>query len=64
MTGEANSADHKSITSTIVFGVLGAGLVYYGRRTNPGIIATLATTIGAGFITKAVSSTVFAALAL
>jgi len=51
-----------SIASTVVFGILGAGLVYYGLRTKRGILATLATTIGGGLITKAVSSTVFAAL--
>jgi uncharacterized membrane protein len=59
MTGN----QERSIASTVAFGILGAGLVYYGYRTKPGILATLATTIGGGLITKAVSSTVFAALA-
>ena len=50
------------IASTLAFGLLGAGLIYLGRRTNPGIIATVATTAGYGLVTKAVSAVVFAAL--
>ena len=61
MSGDTNSTE-RHIASTILFGVMGAGLVYYGLRTKPGILATLATTVGGGFITKAVSNTVFAAL--
>ena len=53
-----------SISSILAFGLLGAGLVYFGRRANSGIVATAASTAGYGFITKAVSSAVFAALAL
>ncbi len=53
----------RSIASTVIFGVLGAGLVYYGRRAQPAILATLATTAGYGLVTKAVSASVFAALA-
>lgn len=62
MTNEADK-QQKSIASTIAFGALGAGLVYLGRRTKPGILATIATTAGYSLITKAVSSTVLAALA-
>ena len=51
-----------SIASTLVFGILGAGLVYYGRRANPGILTTIASTAGYGLVTKAVSAAVFAAL--
>jgi hypothetical protein len=51
-----------SISSILAFGLLGAGLVYFGRRTNSGIVATVASTAGYGFITKAVSAAVFAAL--
>jgi hypothetical protein len=53
----------QSIASTLAFGLLGAGLVYYGRRANPGILASIATTAGYGLITKAISSAVVAALA-
>jgi hypothetical protein len=53
----------QSIASTLAFGLLGAGLVYFGRRANPGILATVATTAGYGLVTKAVSTVVFAALA-
>ena len=59
MTGK----QEQSIASTLAFGLLGAGLVYYGRRANPGLLATLATTAGYGLVTKAISSAVFAALA-
>jgi hypothetical protein len=50
------------IATTLAFGLLGAGLIFFGRRTNPGIIATLATTAGYGLVTKAVSAAVSAAL--
>jgi hypothetical protein len=50
------------LASTIAFGLLGAGLVYFGRRANPGILASIATTAGYGLVTKAVSAAVFAAL--
>jgi hypothetical protein len=50
------------IASTLAFGLLGAGLVYLGRRVNPGILATVATTAGYGLVTKAVSAAVFAVL--
>jgi hypothetical protein len=50
------------IVSTLAFGLLGAGLIFFGRRTNPGFIATVATTAGYGLVTKAVSAAVFAAL--
>ena len=59
MTGR----QEQSIASTLAFGLLGAGLVYFGRRANPGILATIATTAGYGRVTKAVSTAVFAALA-
>jgi len=51
-----------SISSILAFGLLGAGLVFYGRRTNPGVLATVATTAGYGLVTKAVSAAVVAAL--
>ena len=60
MTGEASRQEQ--IATTIAFGLLGAGLVYLGRRANPGILATVATTAGYGLVTKAVSATVIAAL--
>jgi uncharacterized membrane protein len=60
MTGEANR--EQLIVSTLLTGVAGAGLVYFGRRAQPGIVATLAATIGYGLITKAVSATVVAVL--
>ena len=53
----------QSIAPILAFGLLGAGLVYYGRRANPGILATVASTAGYGLVTKAVSAAVFAALA-
>jgi hypothetical protein len=52
-----------SISSILAFGLLGAGLVYFGRRANPGILTTVATTAGYGLITKAVSAAVVAGLA-
>jgi hypothetical protein len=58
MTGKPE----QSIASTLAFGILGAGLVYYGRRASPGILATVASTAGYGLVTKAVSAVVFAAL--
>jgi hypothetical protein len=60
----ANDATNheRSLASTIVFGLLGAGLVFFGRRARPGILASIATTTGYGLISKAVSSTVIAAL--
>ena len=60
MTGEASNAQ-QSLASTLAFGVIGAGLVYFGRR-NSGILGTLATTAGYGMVTKAVSTAVFAVL--
>ena len=51
------------LATTLAFGVLGAGLVYLGRRANSGIIATIATTAGYGLVTKAVSAAVYMALA-
>lgn len=59
MTGK----QEQSIASTLAFGILGAGLVYFGRRANPGILATVATTAGYGLVTKAVSTAVLEALA-
>lgn len=59
MTGK----QEQSIASTLAFGLLGAGLVYYGRRANPGILTTLVSTAGYGLVTKAISAAVFAALA-
>ena len=59
MTGRQD----QSIASTLAFGLLGAGLVYFGRRANPGILATVATTAGYGLVTRAVSAAVLAALA-
>lgn len=52
----------QSIASTLAFGILGAGLIYFGRRANPGLLATVATTAGYGLVTKAVSTAVIAAL--
>jgi hypothetical protein len=51
-----------SISSILAFGLLGAGLVYFGRRTNSGIVATVASTAGYGLITKAVSTALVAIL--
>jgi hypothetical protein len=62
MAGEAGKQE-PSIATTLAFGLLGAALVYYGRRANQGIFATIATTAGYGLVTKAVSAAVIAALA-
>ena len=51
------------LASTLAFGLLGAGLIYFGRRASPGLLATVASTAGYGLVTKAVSAAVFAALA-
>jgi hypothetical protein len=60
----ANDATNqaKSLASTLIFGLIGAGLVIYGRRARPGILAGIVTTTGYGLISKAVSSTIFAVL--
>jgi hypothetical protein len=58
MTGK----QEQPIASTLALGLLGAGLVYYSRRANPGILATVASTAGYGLVTKAISAAVFAAL--
>lgn len=52
----------KSLASTLIFGLIGAGLVIYGRHARPGILAGIATTTGYGLISKAVSSTIIVAL--
>jgi hypothetical protein len=62
MTDEASKQAH-SLASTLVFGILGAGLVYCGRRAEPGILATVASTVGYGLVTKAVSTAVLTVLA-
>jgi hypothetical protein len=59
MTGR----QEQSIASTLALGLLGAGLLYYGRRANPGILTTIASTAGYGLVTKAVSAAIFAVLA-
>ena len=60
----ANDATNhaKSLASNLIFGLIGAGLVFYGRRARPGILAGIAATTGYGLISKAVSSTISAAL--
>jgi hypothetical protein len=60
MTDQGNTA--QTIASTLAYGLLGAGLVYVGRRTQPGLLASLATTAGYGMVTRAISTAVFAAL--
>ena len=57
----ANSSHENRIPSTLIFGLLGAGLAWYGRR-NQGILATISTTLGYSLIAKAASTTVIAAL--
>jgi uncharacterized membrane protein len=49
------------LVSNLAFGLLGAALVYYGRR-NQGVLADISTTAGYGLIARTVSSTVIAAL--
>ncbi len=56
------ASTQQTLASTLTFGLIGAGLVYFGRRTQPGILASLATTAGYGMVTKAISSAVFAVL--
>ena len=56
------SRDEQDITSTVAFGILGAALVYFGRRANSGILGSLATTAGYGLITRAVSTALVATL--
>ena len=58
MTGNSQ----QTIASTLAFGLLGAGLVYLGRRARPGLLPSLATTVGYGLVTRAISTAVFAAL--
>ncbi len=60
MTDTGNTS--QAIASTLAFGLIGAGLVYFGRRSQPGILASLATTAGYGMVTKAISTAVFATL--
>jgi uncharacterized membrane protein len=52
----------QSIMSTLAFGLVGAGLIYFGRRAERGILATVATTAGYGLVTKAVSTAVYTIL--
>jgi uncharacterized membrane protein len=52
----------QSIISTLAFGLVGAGLIYFGRRAERGILATVATTAGYGLVTKAVSTAVYTIL--
>ena len=59
---DLNNSD-QSLLTTATFAVAGAALVYYGRRANSGILRTIATTAGYGFLTKAISAVVVAALA-
>jgi hypothetical protein len=59
MTGKAGK---EQIATTVVFGLLGAGLVYLSRRSRPGFLASLAATAGYGLVTRAVSTAVIAAL--
>ena len=62
----ADTAHHdqtRTIASTLLFGLAGAGLVYYAHRSRPGILPTVAATAGYSLITKAVSGAVIAALA-
>jgi hypothetical protein len=51
----------KKLASNLIFGLLGAGLVYYCHR-NKGILPAIGATAGYSLITKAVSSTIIAAL--
>jgi hypothetical protein len=60
MTDAASTQE--TIASTIAFGLVGAGLVYFGRRAQPDNLASLVTTPGYGMVTKAVSTAVSAAL--
>lgn len=60
MTTDASNHEN-SIASTILFGLLGVSLAYFGRR-NKTILGTIGTTLGYSLITKAVSTTVIAAL--
>jgi len=62
ITSGTNNQGH-TITSTLLFGLVGAGLVYYARRSRPGILPAVAATAGYSSITKAVSGVVIAALA-
>lgn len=57
----ADSNPTNLLVTNLAFGLLGAGLVYYGRR-NQGVLAYISTTAGYGLIAKIVSSTVIAAL--
>jgi membrane associated rhomboid family serine protease len=54
--------DQQAIASTVAFGVLGAAMVYFSRRAEPGLLPTIAATVGYGLVTKAVSAAVVAAL--
>lgn len=57
----AGSNPTSLLVTNLFLGLLGAGLVYYGRR-NQGVLAEIGTTAGYGLIAKTVSSTVVAAL--
>lgn len=59
MSGEV---DKEQIATTLAFGLLGAGLIYLGRRSRPGFLASLAATAGYGMVSRAVSTAVIAAL--
>jgi hypothetical protein len=53
----------RTIASTVLLGLAGAGLVYFARRSKSGILPTIAATVGYSLITKAISGGVLSALA-
>ncbi len=64
MSPEASTqpAKNHEIMSAIVYGVIGAGLIYFSRRSKPGLLTTVAATAGYSMITKAVGNTVLSNL--
>jgi hypothetical protein len=64
MTALAGITDRqRTFANSIAFGVLGAGLVYLGRRVRPGIVATIASTAGYTLLSRSITTVVGTALA-
>jgi hypothetical protein len=54
--------DKSQIAWLVLTGVLGAGLVYFGKKSKSSLINSIAVTIGSGLIVKSVSQTIIGGL--
>jgi hypothetical protein len=58
-TTESNKSDLAWLALT---GVLGAGLIYFGKKSKSSIVESIAVTIGSGLIVKSVSQSIIGVL--